>query len=209
MVATLEVEKRTQTGTAASRRIRQEGKLPAVVYGHGINETITVNRSELVRLVEKGERIFEMELNGKKQPCQLVELQFETPAEQVIHADFLALVVGEKITLEVPIELRGTPSGVKAGGVLNQSAHTIQVRCDPTNVPEKLRVDVSGMEVGDTLHASDIPMPEGVELAAELEDAIASVVAPVEEPDAESALPGAESSEPEVIGDSGESESDE
>mgnify|MGYP000972458736 CR=1 FL=1 len=199
MVSTLTIENRERLGSSAARQYRKLKKLPGVIYNKEINRPILLNVYEFKHLVEIGERVFNVTLDGKPLTCQLIDLQYETPVEEMIHADFRALTAGEKIEIDVDVAVVGKSPGVTAGGVLNVILHTLTIKCDPNNVPANIRVDVSGLELNHSLHASDVKLPDGIEMVTALTETVISVTPPFEEKTGEEALPGADTAEPEVI----------
>ncbi|MFH1377247.1 MAG: 50S ribosomal protein L25 [Planctomycetota bacterium] len=199
MVATLKIEKRERLGSSASRQYLRSNKLPGVIYNKEMNLAILLDIYEFKHLVEIGERVFNVSLDGKPLTCQLVDLQYETPVEEIIHADFRALLAGEKIEIDIDVAVVGKSPGVIAGGVLNIIHHTLTVMCDPTNVPHAIRVDVSSLGMNQSVHASEIKLPDGVTLVTEGSDVVMTVTPPFQEKLGEEALPGADAAEPEVI----------
>jgi large subunit ribosomal protein L25 len=179
-----------------------------VIYGHG-EETrmLSVDAHELVTLFSKirvENTVITMNIEGESQASQALvrEVQRHAYREDVVHVDFYQIHAGEAITVEVPIRLLGNPPGVKAGGVLQHALNEIEVRCMPDRIPTTLDVDISSLEIGDSVHVSDIPQPEGVEFLIDAERTVCSVMAPtlaVEEEVEEAEVAEGESEEPEVI----------
>ena len=199
MVATLKIEKRERLGSSASRQYLRSNKLPGVIYNKEINQAILLDFYEFKHLVETGERVFNVSLDGKAMTCQLIDLQYETPVEEIIHADFRALRAGERIEIDIDVTVVGKSPGVATGGVLNIVQHTLTVKCDPTNVPQTIRVDVSSLGMNQSIHASEIALPEGVTLVTEGSDVVMTVTPPFQEKLGEEAVPTADAAEPEVI----------
>lgn len=205
--AKLSAEPRERTGKGWNRKLRASGRVPAVVYGHGEDtRSVSLNAHELDRVFDTihiENTIIELAIDGESAPVRVLvrEVQRHAFRADVLHVDFYQIHAGERLTLEVPIRVTGQAPGVKAGGMLQQSLDELEVRCLPDQIPEVFELDVSGLEIGDSLHVSDIVLPEGVESLVDAERTICSVVPPTvvaaeEEAEAE---PAAAMEEPEVI----------
>ena len=209
--ATLKATLRDETGKGAARRMRSEGRIPAVMYGRG-EETraLSVDAHDFEMLVKKHSldtTLIELSVDGLKGGsirALVSELQTHPYKPQVLHVDFQQIHAGERVTVEVPIRLQGTPEGVRAGGVLQHVLHTVELECVMEEIPEALEVDVSALEIGESVHISDMAIPEGVEVLIEDQRTIATVAAPTvlevpeEEEDVEAPeLVGAEAAEAE------------
>ncbi len=201
----LVVEERSERGSREARRLRRSGFVPAVLYGasHPDPVALKVGALELRHLLVDGSALFDVKIGGEKSvPAILKDRQNHPVRDEVVHVDFLEVRLDEKIHAEVTIELEGADEapGVKEGGVLDQSTRDVGIEALPTDIPERIVVNVSHMDMGDTLTLDAIPAPAGVEFLDEnLEEVtIASVVVPtkVEEPEIEE--------ETELIGEDGE-----
>lgn len=218
---TLRAEKREGTGKGVARKLRQAGKIPAVVYGRDMDAVhIAVDGHEadlLFRSIPVDNTIIQLQVEGDKEPHQTLvrEIQTHPWKGTLVHVDFLRIQAGVMVDVNVPLHLLGTPIGVKdQGGVLEQTIHDIPISCIPSAIPESIELDVSGMELNDVLHVSDLPVEEGVEIQLPGERTVCSVSVPralIEEDEDEEELEdelelegeeGAEESE-------GESEEDE
>jgi large subunit ribosomal protein L25 len=211
----LRAEKRDGQGKEAARRLRNQGRVPAVLYGKG-SETLALSvdaheAKMLFQSISVENTIIGLEIDGEKKPVQTLirEIQAHPYKPVLHHVDFLLIREGQKLELEIPIELVGVPEGVRTGGgVLQQSIHEVEVRCLPTQIPSSFELDVARLGIGDSLHVSDIQLPEGVEVLVDLEQVICSVVMPKAEvaPAAEAAAPaeGEEAAAPSEEGESKE-----
>ena len=203
--AQLSAQPRTGTGKGAARSLRREGNVPAVIYGHGRDpQALAVNARELERLlgsITAGSTVIELGFDGRTSRTLIREIQRHPLKRQIIHVDFQELVAGEKVTVNVPLVLVGTPEGVRlSGGVMNQVLNELTIHVDPANIPNHIDVDVSNLTIGHSLHVSDLTVPEGVEVLDEPESTVAVLAAPK----TEAAAPGTEAAadapaEPEVI----------
>ena len=207
--ATISARSRESRGKGAARQTRREGRIPAVLYGHGEDSvSLSVDANELQKLVHSisiENTIVDLDL-GSGEPYKVLirELQRHPFRDEFVHIDFFHVAMDEKIQVEVPIVLIGTPTGVKnKGGVLDHQLRELEVFCLPGSIPEKIELDVSNLDIGDSIHVSDIQLPD-VEILTELDRAVVAVLAPtvmeVKEV-AEEAL-----AEPEVIGRGKEAE---
>ena len=197
---------RVGRGKNDARRVRRAGMVPITVYGGGaetvaavapLNELAAILRSEAGR-----NTIFTVEVEGVgESEVMFHDRQIDPVRGRLIHADLTRLVKGQKIEVTVPLHLFGEPIGVKEKqGVLEQVLREIEIRCEPREIPDVLEVDVSGLDVHDTLHVSDIRVSDAVEILMDAELVIATVGMTKEEVIEAPATEGEEPAEPEVIG---------
>ena len=195
----LSARPREGRGTRAAHRLRQKEKLiPGVVYGHKeAVETICVPHDDLASAVRHHARTLDVELNGKRQTVLIQELQYDHLGMEILHVDFRRVSKDERITLSVPIEVRGTAPGATGGGVLDQPLHALHVECLALAVPESIRVNVGELQIGQAIHVKELKLPEGVKALDDPD----LVVVQVRTPAAEAAPAPAEegTAEPEVI----------
>jgi large subunit ribosomal protein L25 len=204
ITATISASTRDGTGKGAARTARREGRIPGVLYGHGEESvSLSVETNELKRLLHSisvENTILDLDLGGGEPYKVLIrELQRHPFRDEFLHIDFFHVAMDEKIQVEIPIVLTGTPTGVKnKGGVLDHQLRELEVFCLPGNIPEKVEFDVSELDIGDSIHVRDIQLPD-VEILTDLDRSVVAVLAPtvieVEEAAAEEAI-----LEPEVIG---------
>lgn len=166
---TLNAQKRTTSGTAAARRSRRDGLIPGVIYGAQQDEyPIQVDAKkfgEILRASASENFLVDLKIEGAKEKQKLAliqEVQHHPINGQILHIDFNAVREDTEIHANVPLLLTGEAPGVKAGGVIEQQHHEIEVHCIPSNLPESLTVDIGGLGMGGTLHIGDIQYPEGV-----------------------------------------------
>lgn len=207
MHATLKADKRDASGKGVARKLRAAGRLPAVVYGQGEEAlSITLDAAETLHLfhnISVENTIVDLTVEGEGESFQTLvrEIQVHPARPELVHVDFYRLQKGVKVDVEIPVNLVGTPEGVKSGGgVLQQVIHELPVSVIPSMIPDSFDVDVSALEVGDSLHVAGLTLPEGVEeIALDPERTICTVVLP-RAALAEDGEGEVESDEPEVIG---------
>lgn len=211
----VEVEVREPGSSNVAKRLRAAGKLPAVLYGGGRDSRpITVDPRQLVTILksEHGQNtLLSLKVgDGREQAALVHDYDVHPITQRLLHADFKRIALDVEVEVNVPVELIGEPAGVKLDkGILDQVIREVQVRCLPTAIPDNLSVDVSELVIGDAVHVSDLVIPEGVELLADLEQTIATVAPPaVAEVEVEEEEEGLiiEADEPEVIGKGGAAE---
>jgi large subunit ribosomal protein L25 len=202
---TITAERRTETGKGAARRLRMSGRVPAVIYGHGREpEPLWVWQKELERAlsgIAAESTVIDLKIGEETVKTLIREIQRHPIRPGFLHVDFYEIRAGERIRLQVPVHLVGTPEGVRiAGGVLDQVLREIEIEVLPQYIPERVEVDVTHLGVGKSLHVRDITIPNATILTPG-DETLCTVVPPrVEEavPVAPVAGPG-EMQEPEVI----------
>jgi len=165
---TMKVEGRTDFGSRSSRRLRRSGFVPGIVYGGGKDARhFQVAERDIRNVLARGGALIDVELDGSSTPVVVKEQQRHPVKGSLVHLDLLEVRLDEAIESEVPIELLGAEDapGVKEGGVLEHVTHQITVSALPTEIPESIPADVSGMEIGDTLQLAMVPAPQGAEFA--------------------------------------------
>jgi len=175
--ASLNGSARADRGTGVARKLRRDGKIPAVIYGHGREpQSLTVDAREFEKLLGShaaASTVIELSLGGAVAKTLIRELQRHPVKRNVIHVDFQELVAGEKVTVSVPLRFTGTADGVRnSGGILEETMHQIHIRVDPSIIPDHVDVDVTPLTIGHSIHIRDLKLPEGV---AVLDDAGATV----------------------------------
>lgn len=200
--------RRGDVGKGAARKARAAGRIPGVLYGHGeepVALSVSAREFELAVRKQGGNPIIGLALDGGEHTALIRDVQYDPLNHEIIHLDFLRISLTEAIEVEVPIRLVGLPIGVKDnGGILEPILRELKVRCLPTAIPPSVEVDVSGLDVGDSVHVSAITLGD-VTILTDADVTVATVVPPtvqVEEKPAEeaaAAVAGAEPTEPEVI----------
>ena len=201
----LTAEPRESTGRSAIRKLKARGIVPAIVYGGKDKpQPLQVSRRDISLMLShaSGENILvELEVAGEKSSrmAMIQEIQHSPVGGDVLHVDFHAVSMDEKIEADVPLEPSGMPNGVKNfGGLLEQSLRALEVECLPRDLPDKITVDVSSLNIGDSIHVRDIQLPSGVAAKTPLDLTAFSVVAPSVEEEPVAAV-AEETAGPEVI----------
>ena len=198
---TLTAQARGTHGTHEARRMRKNGLIPGVVYGHKeATISVTVNRDDLYKVIRHGVRVVDLQTDGKTEKALLRDVQWDHLGHDILHVDFARVAADERIKIEVRIELRGTAPGVTAGGVLDQPIHSLVVECLAIAVPESIRVPIGELQIGQAVHVKELKLPDGVTTAVDADAIVVQVAAPKVEEEVAAAAPVAEQAEPEVIG---------
>ena len=204
----LKAEPRTEFGTRNARRLRQKGRIPGNLYGHGTeNLLVSVDAREFSKLMEAGHRILSIQMGPKRERSVVKEIQYDALGTGIVHVDFSRIRSDEKIEVLVPIETVGVPKGVTSGGVLSFQVQSVTVSALPDDLPEKYRLNIEGLEIGQMLRLKDlVPPPQ----CAFLGDPDTVVVAVVEKREEVVAAPvEVAPTQPEVIGEKKEEEAEE
>ncbi len=158
----LKASVREESGTKNSVALRQQGKLPAVVYGHKKDSVaIVLDTHEFLDSLHRGNRIFDVDLAGAKDTLLVKDLQYDYLGDTVIHADLMRVDMNERVKVEVMIKLVGTAAGTHMGGIIEEIMNHVEVECAVCDIPEFLLVDIKGLELDKTLRAEEIELPEG------------------------------------------------
>ena len=168
--AGLTAKRRSETGKGAARRIRAAGQVPAVLYGKDQDSiALTIDAQEaghLFHSISVENTIVNVKIEDEAEEMETLvrEIQMHPFRPDIVHVDFYRIQRGVVIEVDVPVKYVGAPEGVKHGGILDVILHEIRVKCIPSKIPETIEVDVSGLEIGESIHASEIETEEDVEL---------------------------------------------
>ena len=188
----LNAVERTDKGTPASRRLRRQGWVPANVYGAGKDpHMVAIGENELLHLMEEEgffSSLISIEGLNERQDVLVRGVQMHPHKPKAMHVDFQRVKADQKLSLNVPLHISGEEGapGVLEGGTVSHLIHEVEITCLPKNIPDYLEVDVGSLEIGDTLHLSDIPAPSGVEINfdEETDQPVVTVVGVQAEPEA-------------------------
>ncbi|EOZ5808636.1 50S ribosomal protein L25/general stress protein Ctc [Enterococcus hirae] len=198
MSVSLEVSKREVRPRSLRNKLRHEGKVPAIVYGYNVESTpIAIDGQIFSKLLRENgaNTVITMTIDRKKVNTLVHKVQTNTFTNHFEHVEFLSVNMSEETEVETEIVLVGEAAGVKAGGVLAQNLYTVIVSATPSNLPERIEVDVTNLNLGDAITVADLPENNDYKVVSDGEEQIAAVAAPTEEAETTD-----EESEPEVIG---------
>jgi len=206
----IEVERRSSAGKGANRKLRRQGLIPAVVYGGGKEAVpVVIDRHTVTELLkqEKGRNtVFLLKMKGTKQErhAMVRDAQIDPLTRQYTHLDFIRVMKGQRLKVEVPVVLEGESAGVKIGGFLDWVGRSLHVECAAETIPQAFHVDVSNLELGQHVTAAAVSLPEGVKLLDDPRKMIATVKTHGKEaeevkPEEAAAAATEEAAEPEVI----------
>jgi large subunit ribosomal protein L25 len=163
----LKAEVREQTGTKTVRKVRKQGRIPAIVYGHKEESVaISLDAHNLIIGLHHGHRLIDVQIGKKKEKTIVKELQYDHLGKNIIHADLMRVDIGEMVKVTVPIELKGTAAGTHEGGIIEEHTDHLEIECMVTDIPETIVVSVKDVHVGSTLHAGEIELPDGINLVS-------------------------------------------
>jgi large subunit ribosomal protein L25 len=204
----LEAQPRTPGTKNDARRVRKQGKVPAVVYGAGKDAVpVSLDPRQVSRILhsETGRNsVFDLAVDGERTKAMIVDWQYEPIKGSLLHIDLKRIAMDQKLQISVPIELIGEPAGVKQqGGLLEQILREVEVECLPGDIPKQIDLDVSGLVFGVVLRVSDLPKSEKLEILTEADQPVAHIITIKEEEvpsaDAVAGEAAAAPAEPEVI----------
>lgn len=189
MSTAIQAFERTEFRNSALTKIRTEGNIPAVVYGNNVDSTsIYIDGADFTKTMREVGRngVFPLHLNGKKFNVILTDYQADPIKNAIVHVDLLAVDMSKEINADVRISLMGDAQGVKDGGVLQQALHEISITATPTDIPQAIEIDVSQLEVGETITIADIKRQYDFAINHEDEQTIASILPPKQEAEIDS-----------------------
>ena len=201
----IEAIERKSINKRSRNSLRNEGRVPGVLYGSRMEPIpIDVTRAAINPVIFTAEtHLLSLKLDGHKDyECVVKEVQFDPVSDEVVHFDLIGLTRGEKIELEVPIRILGSAVGVKEGGLLQESLHKLNIECLPVNIPQSLEIDVTNLNVGDSIHVADLSFGNITILNPE-DTIVVSVVLPKVEKEVEPAEEGEEIAEEEGAAEMG------
>ena len=182
----LQANIRKEINKRSTKELRKQGGIPCVLYGHGIKTlNLTIEQKKFEQMVKKmhGENVLislsiDSNDSSKQETVMIRNIQYHPVSDGLLHIDFYKILLHEKITTRINISLTGEAPGVKEGGVLDHSMRDVEVRCLPDKIPGHFEVDVTQLEIGSSIHIRDLKIPEDVEVLAELDQAVVSIVPP-------------------------------
>jgi large subunit ribosomal protein L25 len=214
MTLNIKAEKRDGVGKAYSRRLRQQGHLPAVLYGPNVASTsLVLSKKDIFNILksESGENtLFRIKLDSKNLDVMIKDYQQDVVTDELLHVDLIEIAMDKFLEVTIPLVLVGEAVGVKSeGGFMDFVTREVEVECLPKDIPEEIEVDVSELHMHETVKVEELSMPEGVKILSDPQLVVAMVHAPEEEVEEEEEIEEeilAEGEEPEVIGKEKEEE---
>ncbi len=212
----LKAEKRTETGKGHARSLRRRKMLPAVIYADGRSTPIELQRKRIVKLIASGvgeHALITIEFSNDKaktveHPVLVKDYQTDPVTNELLHVDFLEVSLEKKVKITIPIVIIVAPAGIKKGGILQHHVREVEVECLPTQIPNGIEVDAGHIDIGHSLHVSDLKSSEGIKILTDPHVVMLSVTAPVVEEVAPAAAApvGEEAVEPELVKAKGKGE---
>ncbi len=164
----LKAEVREHTGSKAGRKMRKQGIIPAVIYGHKQEPVaISLDEHNFVEGLHHGHRLLDIQIGKKKEKALVKDLQYDYLGKKIIHADLMRVDVTELVKVDVPIELKGAAQDTHEGGIVEAHLAQLEVECKVTDIPEVIVIPVKDMKVGDVIRADQIKLPDGVRLVGQ------------------------------------------
>jgi large subunit ribosomal protein L25 len=200
MAEQLKVKRREKLGGGNNRRLRRTGNVPAVLYGHGeACIPLAVESTAIMNVIRHGHKLVKLE-GDVSEGAFIKAVQWDVYGKGVIHIDLLRVSDTEKVRTTVTIELKGTAAGVGEGGIIEFVLHELEIECPAASVPEKLVVNIANLHLGKSIHASDVPLPEGASVLDDPDLVVVHCITPHDTEETDTAA-GAEAGgvEPELI----------
>jgi large subunit ribosomal protein L25 len=171
----LKAEVRDKTGSKYARTLREQGRIPAIVYGHKEEPAaISLDARSFIEQLHHGHRLMDVQIGKKKEKIIVKDLQYDHLCKDIIHVDLVRVDVTETIRVAVPVELKGIAYGAHEGAIIEKRVNHLEVECKATDIPESIVVSVKDMNIGDVVHARDVTLPEGVKLISPPETLVAA-----------------------------------
>lgn len=167
------------TGSRVSRRLRAAGRVPAVIYGHKqAVQPVCLTRENVALIMKRGSHVVGLEIGGNTETVLVRHIQWDHLGTEIIHLDFFRADLTEQIESDVRVETRGEAPGVKEGGLLDLVHHTIKVRSRTDNLPDVIKIDVSNLHLGQSIHVKELQLPEGVTVLAPGDEVLVHLIRP-------------------------------
>ncbi len=193
----LQVKIKKDTGSLKARKNRESGLIPAILYGHKQESMMfLLNEKEFSTALNTEAKMVNLKWDGSEEIAFIKDVQFDTFGRKILHVDFVRIALTEKVTTHVPVVLYGTSQGVKEGGILDHALKEVEIECLPTEIPKNIRINISELAIGNTIHISDLELPANAKILGNPDAIVVSVHFATEEKE----TPEEEiSSEPEII----------
>ena len=161
----LKAQTRQERGKKRSVKLRKDGKIPAIIYGHKQEpQAVALNEHDFTEIIHHGKRLLDVEIDGKAEKLLIKDVQYDYLGKRIIHTDLIRVDLSEKVKVQVPLVFKGIPAGASEGGVLEEHLAQLEVECTVTEIPKAIDVLVKAMKIDDSIYARDIVLPAGVKL---------------------------------------------
>lgn len=176
----LHAEVREERGKGPAGRLRRGGRIPAVVYGHQSTTAVSISAREFTKAFHtiSESQIVDLKVGEADHQVLIKDYSEDIRTGEILHIDFYEIEKGRKLRTHIAIELKGSPIGVRTGGVLEHLLYELDIECLPKDLPEHMAVDISALETGDSLHVSEIPVPDGVRILNNPEQTVVAITVP-------------------------------
>lgn len=186
----IEVQKRELSNKKSFvKELRKQDGIPGIYYSHDSKESIpfTISQKILHEALKSDAQVYQITVGGKDRDVIIKSAQYHPVSDKMVHIDLYGVRMDQKVTVKIPIILIGQAEGIRAGGILNQALTELEVSCLPSNIPQNVEIDISNLDIGDSIRIEQVSVSENVEIEGELDLLIASIVLPakVEEPSEE------------------------
>ncbi|MBX6312442.1 MAG: 50S ribosomal protein L25 [Isosphaeraceae bacterium] len=194
-------QKNKGTGTRVARRLRAQGRIPAIVYGHKqAPQPISLSRDDVWQILKKQTHLAQLQIDGTSEMVLVRDVQWDHLGKEIIHLDFARVSAEEMIETKVPLVLHGHAPGVAEGGILEMLVHEVHVLCRATAIPDGIRVELGGVGLHQGVHARDLTPPEGVTIKEDPELLLLHIITKAHAVEPSPTTEGTTAAEPEVIG---------
>lgn len=161
----LKAQTRQERGKKCSAKLRKDGKIPVIIYGHKQDpQAVAINEHDFTENIHHGKRLLDVEIDGKPEKLLIKDVQYDYLGKKIIHADLIRVDLSEKVKVMVPLAFKGVPVGATEGGVLEEHLSRLEVECTVTEIPKAIYVSVKAMKIDDSIYAREIVLPAGVKL---------------------------------------------
>ena len=215
MAEVFEVTRRDAFGSQNTRRLRRDGQIPAILYGHGKeNVPLAVPSGQVQNAIRQSAKLIDLQ-GDVKETALIREVQWDALGDNIIHLDLTRVSATETVTVNVALETRGTAAGINSGGVIKTLVHTVEIECRADSIPEKLVLNINQLELNESLTVADLEIPDGMNVSLPSDSLLVQCVEPTielepeEEGDPEAVEDTSGAGEPEVIGRKEEGEEEE
>jgi large subunit ribosomal protein L25 len=197
----LAAAKRTQRGSTACRRMRREGRIPGVVYGHQKDPiSFEVSWESLAPVLKAGTRVVDLDVDGHVEKAMFRDIQWDTFGMAVRHIDLLRIDPNERVEVQVPIVLKGIAAGVLSGGILDHHLHSVTLECLAIQIPDGISVKIAELQIGQAIHVSELELPANTVVKNEPETVVVQVKQAIETEETTGEGVEAGPAEPEIVG---------